>query len=192
MTKTIARTVEPLLAIGLGGWETLDVPVGQPREGVWETLAVFFEHGGRVVDTNPTGTAEACTGARHNRGPVPGDQDSDPTVPLYRPLERSMERLWRDQVDLAQCRSGADPGRLARLLHRWKQEGRIRYPGFTLPDRSHSRRKEPFLRKGLFDFVQLPYAPAVRSAADRTLRVAADAVVAGLATSRSRKANCPG
>src|SRR5262249_25542029 len=64
LERRIPKTSEPVPAVGLGTWQVFDVArdaagLTQARE----TLRVFVEQGGRVVDSSPMyGSSETVTG----------------------------------------------------------------------------------------------------------------------------------
>ena len=64
LERAVPRTKERLPAVGLGTWQVFDVAsdareLGQARE----TLRVFTDGGGRVIDSSPMyGSSEAVTG----------------------------------------------------------------------------------------------------------------------------------
>ncbi len=64
LERAVPRTNERLPAVGLGTWQVFDV-AGDARElgQARETLRVFTEGGGRVIDSSPMyGSSEAVTG----------------------------------------------------------------------------------------------------------------------------------
>src|SRR5690606_19815490 len=63
-TRPIPSTGEALPAIGIGTWQTFDVgPAAQDREPLAEVLRLFFDAGGKVIDSSPMyGRPEAVTG----------------------------------------------------------------------------------------------------------------------------------
>ena len=87
LERAVPRTKERLPAVGLGTWQVFDVAsdareLGQARE----TLRVFTDGGGRVIDSSPMyGSSEAVTG-----GPVQSGH--------YIPEEAPVEMLaWFDR-----------------------------------------------------------------------------------------------
>jgi len=184
--RTIPRTNEQVPAIGLGTHMTFDIKPGKPREHLKEVLQIFYEGGGRVVDTSPLyGMAEVSIGDYAtalgitdklfiaNKTWVTGEWLGDDSH-AQRQLQRSLERLWRDHIDLMQCHSLVNANVVLKILAQWKKEGRIRYLGAShhLPDYYLPLGK--LVEKGALDFVQLRYNIATRAAEERILPAAID------------------
>jgi aryl-alcohol dehydrogenase-like predicted oxidoreductase len=87
-------------------------------------------------------------------------------------LERSLQRLQTDHLDLLQVHSlqGADV--LWPQLAQWKRSGKIRYIGFTTANESQHPEMVALMRKYPVDFVQVDYSIANRDAATSVLPLA--------------------
>lgn len=189
--RTIPGTQEQVPAIGLGTHMTFDIKPGKPREHLQEVLKIFYEGGGRVVDTSPLyGMAEVSIGDYAtalgitkelfiaNKTWVTGEWLGDESH-AERQLQRSLERLWREQIDLMQCHSLVNAGVVInKVLKRWKQEGRIRYLGASHHLPAYYGPLGEWVEKGALDFVQLRYNIATRDAETRLLPAAMDKGVA--------------
>lgn len=188
--RTIPGTQEQVPAIGLGTHLTFDIKPGKPREHLGEVLKIFYEGGGRVVDTSPLyGMAEVSIGDYAtalgitkelfiaNKTWVTGEWLGDESH-AERQMQRSMERLWRDQIDLMQCHSLVNVNVVIKILKRWKQEGRIRYLGASHHLPSYFGPLGQWIEKGELDFVQLRYNIATRAAEEKLLPAAMDKGVA--------------
>ena len=184
--RTIPGTQEQVPAIGLGTHMTFDIKPGKPREHLKEVLKIFYEGGGRVVDTSPLyGMAEVSIGDfatalgitkdlfLANKTWVTGEWLGDDSH-AQRQLQRSMERLWRDQIDLLQCHSLVNANVVLKILSNWKQEGRIRYLGASHHLPAYYGPLGSLVEKGALDFVQLRYNLATRVAEERILPAAMD------------------
>ncbi len=184
--KTIPRTGEQLPAVGLGTHMAFDVKPGKPREHLREVMRVFYEGGGRVIDTSPLyGMAEVNIGDHAtalgitdklfiaDKTWVTGEWLGDDSH-AQQQLRRSMERLWRDQIDLVQCHSLVNARTVVRAMEAWKKEGRIRYLGVTHHQPSYFNLVAPWVERGQLDFVQVRYSMATRVAEDRILPAAVD------------------
>src|SRR5258708_34060576 len=63
LARRIPKTGEALPAVGLGTWQVFDVPSdAKAKAQAQETLKVFVELGGRVIDSSPMyGSSESVT-----------------------------------------------------------------------------------------------------------------------------------
>lgn len=115
-------------AIGLGTYLTFDVLPGQPREHVREVLRRFWDGGGRVIDTSPLyGTGKISVGDFATAMGV--NKDMFITNKIWstgeflsddsharRSLEQSMQRLWRERIDVMQVHSLVNVDQILPLL----------------------------------------------------------------------------
>lgn len=128
--KTISRTGEVVPAIGMGSFMSFDVLPGQPRDELREVMRRFYEGGGRVVDTSPLyGESEVNVGQLSNdlgltdklfftdKMWVTGDFLTDNSH-ARRSLQRSMERLSRNRLDVVQVHSLTNVEIMVPLRHR--------------------------------------------------------------------------
>ncbi len=184
--KPIPRTGEKVPAIGLGTHMTFDVKPGKPREHLREVMKIFFDGGGRVIDTSPLyGLAEVSIGdfatALGITGQlfmadkiwVTGEWLGDDSH-AQQQLRRSMERLWRDQIDLMQVHSLVNARTVIRAMQDWKNDGQIRYIGASHHLPSYYHLMAPWVEKGTLDFAQVRYSLATREAEERILPAALD------------------
>lgn len=184
ITKTIPRTNETLPAIGLGTFLAFDTLPGQKRNHLGEVVRRFWAAGGRVVDTSPLyGMAEVTLGDFASASGI-GDQlfvtnkiwstgeflaDASHAE---RSLRLSMERLWRDRIDVMQCHSLVNVDVVVPLLRAWKKEGRIRYLGVSHHEPEYFGALATWIERGGLDFVQCHYSIHERRAEERILRAA--------------------
>jgi len=176
-TRAIPSSGERIPVIGLGTWQTFDVD-GTPAP-LREVMRSFAAAGGRVIDSSPMyGRAEEVVGALvadldvqmflatkvWTRGRAEGIAE----------LERSMQRMRTDRLDLVQVHNLLDVETHLPTLREWKAAGRIRYLGITHYQSSAFADMERLLRSEALDFVQLPYSVGVREAEKRLLPAAAD------------------
>jgi diketogulonate reductase-like aldo/keto reductase len=190
LTRKIPSTGEVVPAIGLGTWNALN-----PRDVNDKTLAplaqvlqIFFDAGGRVVDTAPSyGTAEQVTGILTQKLRL-NDKLFFATKVLehneaggIRSFERSFQRLQRaDKLDLMQCHNFIDWPTQLKSMRRWKDEGKFRYIGVThYQDPAHEE-LERIIKRDKVDFLQTNYSIAEPNAARRLLPAAKDGGVAVL------------
>ena len=186
ITKQVPRTGEALPAIGMGTHMTFDVVPGKARDHLREVMQVFFEGGGRVIDTSPLyGMAEVSIGDFAtalginkelfiaDKIWVTGEWLGDDSH-AQRQFRRSMERLWRDQIDLMQCHSLVNARTVIKTMQQWKTDGQIRYLGASHHLPSYYHLLAPWIEKGTLDFAQVRYSLATRAAEERILPAALD------------------
>jgi aryl-alcohol dehydrogenase-like predicted oxidoreductase len=182
LKRTIPRTGETLPVIGLGTWQTFDVPAqesaGAPLKAV---LREFARLGGSVIDSSPmygksesvVGDLAAELGIRNQlflatkvwtRGREAGIQQ----------MEESFRRLRTQQIDLMQVHNLVDWRTHLATLQRWKEQNRIRYIGVTHYTASAYDELAGVLESQDLDFMQLNYSIAERDAERRLLPLALD------------------
>lgn len=186
ITKKIPKTGEIVPAIGLGTYLTFDVIPGQPREFIREVMRRFWDGGGRVFDTSPLyGTGEISVGDYAtalgitdkmfiaNKIWSTGEFLADESH-ARRSLEQTMQRLWRDKIDVMQVHSLVNVDVIVPILRGWKKEGRIRYLGATHHELPYFPALAGWVEKGDLDFVQVHYSIHTRLAEERILPAALD------------------
>jgi len=192
ITRAIPSSGEQVPAIGLGTFMTFDVLPGGPRDHLKEVMRLFWEAGGRVIDTSPLyGTAEVTVGDFAtalgigdqlfiaNKIWATGEYLGDVSH-ATRSLERSLQRLWRERIDLMQCHSLVNADVVVPLLRAWKKEGQVRYVGVTHHEPAYTDLLADWVERGGLDFVQVNYSVLERRAEERLLPAAADRGVAVL------------
>jgi diketogulonate reductase-like aldo/keto reductase len=200
ITRRIPKTNEVLPAIGLGTFMTFDIVPGQKRDNIHEVVRRFWQAGGRVFDTSSLyGMSEVNLGDFAtslgindqifvtNKIWSTGDYLADASH-AERSLKQSMERLWREQIDVMQCHSLINVDVIVPLLHAWKKEGRIRYLGVTHHEPAYVGILTNWVERGNLDFVQVQYSIHTRVAEERLLPAAADRGVAVLVNMPLEKA----
>jgi diketogulonate reductase-like aldo/keto reductase len=200
ITRKIPRTGEVVPAVGLGTYLTFDVIPGQPRDHVREVMRRFWDGGGRVIDTSPLyGTGEISVGDFAtgmgitnqmfvaNKIWSTGEFLADDSH-ARRSLEQSMQRLWRDRIDVMQVHSLVNVDQILPVFANWKKEGRIRHFGVTHHELPYFGALAQYVERGDVDFVQVHYSIAVRQAEERILPAALDKGVAVLVNMPFEKA----
>lgn len=185
ITRPIPGTNERVPVVGLGTFMTFDLVPGRRREHIREVMRRFWEGGGRVFDTSPLyGMAEVNVGDFAtslgindqmfvaNKIWSTGEFLADDSH-ARRSLETSMQRLWRQQIDLMQCHSLVNADVILPLLQAWKKEGRIRYVGASHHEPAYFGPLADWVERGDLDFVQVNYSIHARSAEQRVLPAAA-------------------
>ncbi len=165
LARPIPASGEKLPVVGLGTWITFDVTDAAQRRARGEILRVFFDAGGRLVDSSPMyGASEETIGAA--------------MPPNAAQLENS-RALWRvKRFDLAQVHNFLDWETHLATLQQMKADGRVRYVGVTT---SHGRRHdlaEKIMRGEKIDFIQFTYNLNDREAEARLLPTAAERGIA--------------
>jgi len=183
LERRIPKTGEALPAVGLGTWQVFDV-AGDARElaQAKETLRVFVEGGGRVVDSSPMyGSAEQVTGqlaaelGAHVTLFVATKVWTSGKQAGIRQMEESMRRLRVARLDLMQVHNLVDVQTHLATLRDWKAAGRIRYLGVTHYHAGAHADLERLVTKGDIDFLQVNYSLAEPEAERRLLGAAAEA-----------------
>jgi diketogulonate reductase-like aldo/keto reductase len=186
--KSIPSSGERLSVIGLGTSRTFNVDSDSAvTSPLMEVMQAFFNNGGQLIDSSPMyGSAEAVTGALLTR--IKNKQHIFTATKVWtngkregiEQMERSMQRLGVEQIDLMQIHNLRDWQTHIDTLVEWKAEGRIRYIGITTSHgRYHDELEEILLRLPL-DFVQLSYNIVNRTAEERLLPIAKEQGIATL------------
>jgi len=186
--KKIPSSGEDLSVIGLGTSRTFDVNVDAAMQSpLLDVLRAFFDNGGQLIDSSPMyGSAEAVTGALL--------QAVDNKAPLFtatkvwtygktegiEQMERSMQRLGVERIDLMQIHNLRDWQVQLETLQEWKARGRIRYIGITTSHGRYHDELETILQQQPLDFVQFSYNIGNRDAEQRLLPIAHERGIATL------------
>ena len=179
LTKPIPSTGEPLPVLGLGTWQTFDLPANN-RQPLTTVLGVFHRQGGRLIDHSPMyGRSEETVGQLTADLPVRDDFFYATKVWTtgrqegIRQMEASFRKMQRTTMDLMQVHNLVDWQTHLETLREWKNTGKVRYIGIThYTDAAHPE-LERVLTTGAFDFVQFNYSLFNRHAEERLLDVAA-------------------
>lgn len=176
LTRKIPRTGEELPAIGLGTWQTFDVP---PRghAPLKDVLTEFFAGGGRLIDSSPMyGRSEETV------GDLLADVGGTPFLATkvwtsgkqagIDQMKRSMQRMRTQRMDLMQVHNLLDYKTHLPVLRDWKAAGTIRYLGVTHYQHSAFDTIEKLMREEQLDFIQVPYSITDTLAEQRLLPVA--------------------
>jgi aryl-alcohol dehydrogenase-like predicted oxidoreductase len=191
ITKAIAATGQQLAVIGLGTNSFTE----SKRDELRAVLKRMVELGGSVIDTAPVyGESEQVIGelvaelgirdrifvaTKLTAGPMRvGPPNIDPGVYGKQSLDRSLERLKTDHLDLLQVHNLQGVERLWPQLTEWKQAKRIRYIGITTATASDHPEMIGLMRKYSVDFVQVDYSIANRDAAMSVFPVALERRIA--------------
>lgn len=184
ITRKVGKTGEVLPAVGLGTYKALmtddlNDDTLAPRT---EVLKIFYDHGGRLVDTAPSyGNAETVAGLLTTKLGI-NDKLFIATKVLERGGEadgvasyhRSLELLKRPRLDLMQCHNFIGWDAQLKTMRQWKDQGKFRYIGVThYQDHGHEE-LEQIIKRDKVDFLQVNYNVAERKAAERLMPAARD------------------
>ena len=186
--KTIPSSGERLSVIGLGTSRTFDVDSGNAvTSPLMEVMQAFFDNDGQLIDSSPMyGSAEAVTGALVKQ--ATNKQDIFTATKVWtdgkregiEQMERSMQRLGVEQIDLMQIHNLRDWQTHIDTLLDWKAEGRIRYIGITTSHGRYHDELEEILLQLPLDFVQFSYNILNRTVEQRLLPIAREKSIATL------------
>lgn len=181
--KPIPSTGEPLPAIGLGSWQSFDVPPSDRagRENCTAIVREFLDLGGGMIDSSPMyGHAQdVIGGALREIGETPTLFSATKVWTTGRQagiaqMEEAMRAWGVDRFDLLQVHNLVDWSTHLEWLSDWKAQGRVRYIGITT---SHGSRHDQFadlMRDQPFDFVQFTYSLTNRQAENSLLPLASE------------------
>ena len=186
--KSIPSSGERLSVIGLGTSRTFDVDSDQAvTSPLMAVMQAFFDNGGQLIDSSPMyGSAEAVTGALVRNATNKQDLFTATKVWTYgeregiEQMERSMQRLGVDQIDLMQIHNLRDWQIHIDTLVDWKAQGRIRYIGITTSHGRYHEELEELMQQLPLDFVQFSYNIQNRTAEQRLLPIARERGIATL------------
>ena len=186
--KTIPSSAERLSVIGLGTSRTFDVSDSADSIApLVELMQVFFDQGGQLIDSSPMyGNAESVTGALLNQ--VNKTQGLFTATKVWtngkdegmRQMQRSMQRMGVDAIDLMQIHNLRDWQTHIETLIDWKARGKIRYIGITTSHGRYHKDLETIMQQQPLDFVQFSYNIRDRVAEQRLLPIAQEKGIATL------------
>ena len=186
LKRTIPSSGEKLPVIGVGTWQTFDVP-GAPaeRDPVREVLKILFEKGGTVVDSSPMyGRSEGVVGDLSEELKINDKLFLATKVWTtgkesgIRQMNESLRLMKRKQMDLMQIHNLTDWQTHIKTLRSWKDEGKVRYIGLTHYTESAHDRLVTILGTEEVDFIQINYNLLDRNAENKLLPYAREKNVA--------------
>jgi aryl-alcohol dehydrogenase-like predicted oxidoreductase len=173
-------------SVGIGTVNFRGEPGSSAMAPFRETLEVFHQMGGELLDTSPNyGNSEEVLG--HLLGEMKlrdkvfmaTKVDREDQAEGRERMEGSFRRLG-GKIDLMQVHNLRGTDVELETMMKWKAEGRFRYIGVTTHRTSQHAEIEQVMRKYPLDFIQVNYSVADRAAADRLLPLAQDSGVAVL------------
>ena len=186
--KIIPSSSEELSVIGLGTSRTFEIDSeAAVQSPLLDVMRAFFDQGGQLIDSSPMyGSAETVTGALLGAVDNKASLFTATKVWTYgktegiEQMERSMQRLGVERIDLMQIHNLRDWQVQLETLSEWKQQGRIRYIGITTSNGRYHDELETILQNEAFDFVQFSYNIGNRDAEQRLLPIARERGIATL------------
>jgi aryl-alcohol dehydrogenase-like predicted oxidoreductase len=164
-----------LPVIGLGTWQTFDVPArAQPQVDAVVTAAL--DAGTRVFDSSPMyGDSEerlgAALGARRDEAFLATKTWSQTQRAAEARYEEQL-RFFGGRIDLMQIHNLVDWEERLAWLERERDAGRIKLIGATHYSPSAFGELERVMRTGRIDAIQIPYNPHEREVEERILPLA--------------------
>ncbi|MNF30829.1 General stress protein 69 [compost metagenome] len=188
LTRKIPASGEALPVIGAGTSGSFEVEPGSAQyQQLRQVLQVFFQQGGRVIDTSPNyGGADAVLGQLLAEGGWRANTflatkiAADSLESAQTQWAGSLKSLHTDKVDLLQVHNMRDWQEQLPYAHELKAQGKTRYVGVTHYIDSGLDEMEHILRTEKLDFIQIHYSVNAPDAAKTVLPLAQDKGVAVL------------
>ena len=192
ITRPIPRSGERLPAVGLGTANVFDDDSAATRQKAAAVIGALIANGATLIDTASSyGEAERVLG----EVTAPADLRAKLFIatkleaPDNQELQRSLQRLQTNKLDLLQLHNVDDPQQSLSRFAEWKAQGVCRYIGITSTFHGAFPAIEAVLTRERPDFVQVDYSLEDREAEKRILPVAAEvkaAVLTALPFGRGR------
>ena len=174
--QKLGRDGPEVPAIGLGTWQVLDVR-GPEEQSRHEVVRAALEEGANLFDSSPMyGEAEKVLGDAlrrfgRDRAIVATKVWTSNDSEAERQIETSLG-YFGGRVELYQVHNLVAVERRLEMLHRLKDEGRVRAVGATHYSRAAFGDLMSVMRSGRVGFVQVPYNAAETSATGELLPLA--------------------
>lgn len=186
LMRRIPSTGEAIPAIGVGTSGSYEVTLDSTEfDALKDVVKVFFEGGGRVLDTSPNySNAEDVVGALLAQG---GWRDkcflatklaADSKADLERQWADSLRRLQTDKVELLQVHNLRNMAEAMPYARELKAQGKAKYIGIThYVERGHADLAR-YMREYKPDFVQINYSVNAPQAAKTVFAAAQELGIA--------------
>ena len=186
LTRPVPASGERIPVIGLGTSRVFEVGGSESElSPLRDVVAQLASVENSMLDTSPMyGEAESVAGALMEEAGVRGRLFVATKVWTtgreagVSQMERSMQRLRTDRLDLIQVHNLQDWRTHIKTLQDWKEQGRVRYLGVTHYHAGAHAALERVMRDEPLDFVQLNYSLAEPEAMERLLPLARERGVA--------------
>ena len=187
-TRAIPATGEKIPVIGAGTSGSYEVPLGSPEfKQLEQAIRVFFEGGGRVVDTSPNySNAEEVLGALlagggwRDRCFIATKLAADDRAAMEAQWAESQRRLRTERVELLQVHNLRAWKIALRYARELKERGLTKYVGLTHYQGDSHAELERIMRSEKPDFIQINYAVNAPEAAHSLFPAAQELGVAVL------------
>jgi len=196
ITRAIPKTGEKLPIVGLGSSATFrSVAQSADISALTEVFQTLVENGGTVFDTAPGyGASEEVAGqivqdlgltdnvfwATKLNVLRRGSGGGADVAAARAQVERSIDRVGKDPVDLIQVHNVADIEGQIPVIQEYKEDGHVRYTGATSTRPATYPILEKAMRDFEVDFIGVDYAVDNRGAADHILPLAQELGIAVL------------
>ncbi|HET9450794.1 MAG TPA: aldo/keto reductase, partial [Aggregicoccus sp.] len=188
LTRAIPSTGEPLPVIGMGTSGSFEVSADTPEyEALAQVLRVFFEGGGRVIDTSPNyGSAETvlgellAAGGYRERCFLATKLAADDLATAQAQWAESLRRLKTERVELLQVHNLRAWELQLPYARELKAQGKTRYVGLTHFRESGHAELARIVRAHKPDFLQVNYSVSSPQAAQSLFPLAQELGVAVL------------
>lgn len=181
----IPSTGESITAVGLGTARTFDTDPSGDLDELENVLRIFYESGGRVIDTSPMyGNSEEVIGILGERLGITGKMFTATKVWTtgkengMDQMNKSMDLLRTKPIDLMQVHNLTDTDTHLKTMRKWKEEDKIRYTGVTHYRTDAYPALMKVLRNEEIDFIQFNYSIVTREAEKELLPLAKEKNVA--------------
>ena len=185
-TRKIPSSGELLPVLGLGTWQTFDVPNdSDARAPLRDVLREFSALGGKLIDSSPMyGRSEEVAGdlienlgLREKLFIATKVWTSGKTAGIAQ-MEASIEKLKAKPIELLQVHNLLDVDTHLRTLAEWKRTGLVRYVGVTHYTPSAYDAVAKVIGTHKLDFLQINYSVIEREAEQRLLPLARERGIA--------------
>lgn len=171
---------ESLPVVGLGTWQTFDAGQSEEeRAALRQVLSMFVTKGASVVDSSPMyGSSEMVLGDLsaelkiRNRLFLATKVWTSGRQAGIDQMNQSLSKMKTSQMDLMQIHNLVDAQTHSKTLREWKEQGKIRYWGFTHYLASAYPQLIRLIKSEKPDFIQFNYNIASREAEQELLPMA--------------------
>lgn len=175
--RTLGRTGLRVGEIGMGTWQTFDVPGRSGSAHCARIVEEALNHGYNFFDSAPMyGEAERVLGLalekRRGEALIATKLLESSARAARASIERSFKLLRTDVIDLFQIHNMAGWREVTPILQAFQAEGRIRHIGITDYRVSNYPEVLEAMRTGDFDTVQIPYHLGERTCREEVLPLA--------------------
>jgi diketogulonate reductase-like aldo/keto reductase len=186
--RIIPSSGEKIPAVGLGTWRVFDAGNSQSRRApLLDVLRTLDVKGASVIDSSPMyGSSETVVGDLSQQLNIrskiflatkvwtSGKEDG------IEQMNRSFQKMKATKMDLMQVHNLVDVHTHLKTLHKWKEEGKIRYIGITHYLPSAYPEMIRLIKSEKLDFIQCCYNIETRDAEKELLPLSKDKGVAVL------------